>query len=450
MNMASDAGELHDLRRGYLRLKVNESWLLRLRWVAVVGQLLTVAAAALLLRADLPLAPLLVIILATAVSNAGFAIWLRRGRPLPTGPAPPPDRRILTGIMTMDLVALTALLYFSGGPTNPFTVFYLVNLALAAVILPARRALGLTLLAVVCLAGLYFWHVPLAALARGVILPGATEPGITLGQLGFVVAFSGSATVISYFITRVTRELQLREQELRIAEQQRARSERLEALATLAAGAAHELASPLSTIAVIAKDLTRHLEGTPVPVSVVEDVQLIRGELDHCREILNGLASSAGQATGEALRPMTIGTLVDDVLGGIRRRERVRLELAAAAADRQLVVPRVGMAQAIRGIVRNALDASPDAQCVELRVELPDERWCSFQVIDQGLGMAPEILARAGEPFFTTKRAGTGHARRDPFATGPLNSGGAGRAQPAAPQPLPRATICRILAPPVE
>jgi two-component system sensor histidine kinase RegB len=188
---------------------------------------------------------------------------------------------------------------------------------------------------------------------------------------------------------------------------QRSRSERLEALATLAAGAGHELASPLSTIAVIAKDLTRHLEGTQVPDSVIEDVGLIRSELDHCRRILNEMSSSAGQATGEVMRAVAARELIAEVLDAVRRRDRVQVEFVGDASDTTVVLPLVGTAQAIRGIVRNALDASPVSEPVFLTVTV-DASGLGIQVVDRGTGMKPEVLARSSEPFFTTKEPGQG------------------------------------------
>jgi two-component system sensor histidine kinase RegB len=382
-------------------VKINEQWLVRLRWVAVVGQLATIAVAGLLFDVKLAVAPLLAIIGWTAITNLLFAAWLKTQR-LATI-VRNRDHVVLATVMTLDLLALTALLYFSGGPANPFTIFYFLNLALAAVLLSSKWGWMLTLLAVACLAALFNWHTPMPELSRTV-----NAQGLTLAELGFIVAFVGCAGAISYFITRVTRELQRREYELRLAEQQRARSDRLEALATLAAGAGHELASPLSTIAVIANDLSRHLQGTDVPTSVIEDVRLIRGELDHCRKILDGLASSAGQASGEEMKPITIRTLIDETIEGLRRRERVELQINDRVADQSLMVPRVGIAQALRGLVRNALDATPDPETIVLRINQRSPHWCQVTVIDSGHGMTADILARAGEPFFTTKEPGQG------------------------------------------
>ncbi|MDH5580215.1 MAG: sensor histidine kinase, partial [Betaproteobacteria bacterium] len=241
------------------RLEVNASWLLRLRWVAVVGQLLTIAVARFVVRVDLVTLPLLFVVGFTAVSNIAFAYWLRTHTRLPEQIRVRRDPWVLAAVMGVDLLSLTTLLFLSGGPANPFMIFFFVNLALAAVVLPTRSSWWLLLLALGCLGFLLVAHLPVPELNQPIATGGTRQ--LTLQQLGLVTAVGLCAGVAIYFITRVTRELQERERELRAAESQKARSERLEALATLAAGAGHELASPLSTIAVIAKDLSRHLEG---------------------------------------------------------------------------------------------------------------------------------------------------------------------------------------------
>lgn len=389
---------------GGRQVEVNELWLVRLRWVAVAGQLLTIAVAGYLLDVQLAIFPLLAIITATALTNLALATWLKRRQHPPNASQ---DQGVLGALMTLDLLALTALLYFSGGPANPFTLFFFLNLALAAVLLPSRLAWMVTFLALGCLAVLFMGHVEMPELSRPLFESEAYRSW-TLQRLGFVVAFIGCAGTVCYFITRVTRELRHREYQLRLAEQQRARSERLEALATLAAGAGHELASPLSTIAVIANDLNRHLQGTSVPQSVVEDVRLIRGELDHCKVILDRLSSSAGQASGEVMQPISVESLIHAIVESLRRKDRVHVRMSRDIADQQLVVPKIGISQAIRGLVRNGLDASGETGEIELRISRTSPHWCEIAISDQGSGMPPEVLTRVGEPFFTTKEPGKG------------------------------------------
>jgi len=387
------------------RLEVNASWLLRLRWVAVIGQLLTIAVARFVIHVDLAIIPLLLVVGFTGISNIAFAYWLRTHTRLPEQIRVRRDPWVLAAVMGVDLLSLTTLLFLSGGPANPFTIFFFVNLALAAVVLPQRSSWWLLLLAIGCLGILLVVHLPVPELSQPVVT--GTTRRLTLQQVGLVTAVALCAGVAIYFITRVTRELQDREAELRLAEAQRARSERLEALATLAAGAGHELASPLSTIAVIAKDLTRHLEGTDVPETVIEDVGLIRSELDHCRRILDGMASSAGQALGEEMLPVTCEELLNETLEGLTRRNRVVLDIESTTTRQPIVVPLTGVANALRGLIRNGLDASSPEADVRVSTRLTSDSLL-ITIEDQGCGMSPEILARAGEPFFTTKEPGQG------------------------------------------
>ncbi|MCA9172913.1 MAG: HAMP domain-containing histidine kinase [Planctomycetales bacterium] len=384
------------------RLIVQSRWLLWLRWFAVAGQLATVLVVGQWLGIALPMAPLIAVIAVTTATNVFLEVWLRwnADRAL----APKIGSLLLTTVLALDLVSLTVLLYFTGGVANPFVVFYFVNVGLSAVILPTAWAWGMTTAAVLCAVGLHLWHVELA------ILVSSQPADVGLRMRGLIVALATCGGVICYFITRVTRELRERERQLRVAEQQRSRSERLEALATLAAGAGHELASPLSTIAVIAGDLARHLEGTDVPETVLEDVSLIRTELDYCRAILDRMSGQAGQAAGESVEEITVASLIDEMLDGMRHPERVETVLADVARVK-MVVPLQALTQSLRGVVQNGLDASPDGQPVTVRVTQEDAAGAQaivLRVVDRGNGMSPSVLRRVGEPFFTTKETGKG------------------------------------------
>lgn len=389
--------------------EIHGLWLSNLRWVAVVGQLVTIGFVAEVLRVPLPVRPLLTVVGVTAATNAAFVLFLRfvRAHPDSTRLAAW-GQSLLVVVAALDLMALTVLLYLTGGAANPFALFYLVNLALSAVILPSQWAWILGLAACLCFAYLHSAHYELPELDRTETwLSHWIARPISLQTQGQLVALATCAGVITYFVTRVTGELHRRNAELRAAERLRARGEKLESLGTLAAGAAHELASPLSTIAVVAKELERRLQDLPDQAPLLDDARLIRSELDHCRAILDRMAGHAGQAVGEPVVYLAVEQMVEDVVSVLRRQDRVRRRLDTEAASARISVPRESIAQSIRGLVQNALDATdPDGE-VELRAQVADQL-LRIQVVDHGPGMPDHVLSRAGEPFFTTKEPGQG------------------------------------------
>lgn len=395
-------------------IKTNALWLIKLRWVAVAGQFFTIAGVRYVLGIELSLLPLLVVVGVAAVTNLLLMAWYRL-RPedlVENGPAEAAPRHtgrmLLAGVMLLDLLLLTALLYFSGGPYNPFSVFYFVNLSLAALIVPGRWAWLLTATAIACYAALFFHHVPLRELGPvSPVADGAEKtPFLSVRDKGLLVAFATCASVVVYFMTRVTAALARREQELRHAQILRARAEKLQALGTLAAGAAHELASPLSTIAVVAKEVERAIQHSGEE-ELRDDVALIRSELDRCRAILDRMAAEAGQATGERWATVDVDELVQLVLDGLPSGARVKLHLARDAEQTHLFVPPNVLAQAIRGLIKNAIDASGPQNEVQWAIRRDGETLVS-EVSDRGCGMPDAVLERVGEPFFSTKEPGQG------------------------------------------
>jgi two-component system sensor histidine kinase RegB len=229
------------------------------------------------------------------------------------------------------------------------------------------------------------------------------------------VAFGVAAAFIVYFLLRVRRALELREAELYAARARAAREERLVSLATLAAGAAHELATPLSTIAVVAKDLERDVAGTGGDPRAVEDVRLVRSQVERCRDILARMRADAGDAGGEAFAPITVSELMHEIAAGPKAKGvapadangTVVADLPAGLAGARLTVPRRALVQAARVLLENAHQASPPGAEVVIGIAR-EGAFVRLQVRDRGGGIAPGVLARIGEPFFTTKPAGQG------------------------------------------
>jgi two-component system sensor histidine kinase RegB len=365
---------------------INFSWLIKLRWGAIAGQVVTILGVDRGMDIRLPLAPLGAILLVELVTNIGCVLLARSGRTV--------EERWSGTVMGCDVLLLTGLLYLTGGPLNPFSFLYLVQIALAAMMLGARWTWTLVALSLSGSGVLFVAHRP---------LPLDRADHMSVHLRGMWVAFGVAAGFIVYFLMRVRRSLEARERDLAAARHLAARQERLASLATLAAGAAHELSTPLGTIALAAKELERQLAGTAA--SAMEDAQLIRAEVDRCRAILERMAVDAGQSAGESPVELTVRELIRASLDGARERPPVRVEVDTDGE--RLRLPGRAVAQAIGSVVKNAQDASPPDGEVTLRARLVDEE-LRVEVRDRGRGMPPEVLARVGEPFFTTKAPGQG------------------------------------------
>ncbi|MEM7232329.1 MAG: ATP-binding protein [Planctomycetota bacterium] len=378
------------------RFWINVSWSLKLRWAAVAGQLATIAIVRDVMKIELPLGPLLGILLGEVVINTLLHAAFRRPE---TDAARLHLARhsdlIFFSIQCVDVAFLIALLYLTGGASNPFAIFLLVHLALAAQILSAPWAWGIAGLSLALFVGLFWKFQRLPELENDLIL-----------AYGALAAFSTSGVIVTYLLTRLTSELELRERQLSEARDRESQRQKLEALATLAAGAAHELASPLSTIAVVARELEVELTSVEGFDKYAEDSRLVRSEVDRCRSILDLMSAGGSRVRREESRRLTIGDLVDEILDGFPARDRVDVQLPYGE-DRSVELPVPSVAQSIRAILSNGIDGSADDGRVRLEVALSDSV-LRIVVEDSGTGIEPEDLSRVTDPFFTTKEPGAG------------------------------------------
>ncbi len=410
--------------------ELDLSWLIKLRWIAVLGQALTILVVEAFLPAELPLSSLLLVLSLTWLSN--FLLWLRRRRlaawiGTEDGSLAPGAERslgvgetgtngkglsaLLFGVMLFDVALLTLLLAATGGLANPFALFYLVHVILAALILRGRLGILIGLSAAAGLFLLYFVHAPLEGLPK----PGATTVKTPLGEsdpwqlyfAGFSVALVAAAVTIFFFLTRMQKELGLLETRLDAAKRRAERGRHLEAMATLAAGAAHELSSPLSTIAVISGELERGLEKHGVEGHALEDVRLVRKELGRCRKILDQMSLDAGEVVGESWSRLTLQAFADALREQSPMPERIRIRVDPASAGEELFLPIGTLQQALRSLIKNGLDASEDEQEVEVAISRTDDLLL-IEVVDHGSGMDSVTLEQARNPFFTTKDPGRG------------------------------------------
>jgi two-component system sensor histidine kinase RegB len=226
---------------------------------------------------------------------------------------------------------------------------------------------------------------------------------------GMFLALAVTAALLAGFVTRLAAALRRREDELREARAAVARGERLHALTTLSAGAAHELGTPLGTIALVAREIERRVSGDEVLHSVREDAALVRAEVDRCRAILDRMAGRTGEPVGEAREEVSLSVLLAAVRDRLHESDAARV-LLDEGGEVTLRVPPRAMTQVLENLVRNGLDASP-TEAVRVSATLSGEgegQHVQLRVADRGAGMSPEQLARAGEPFFTTKDVGRG------------------------------------------
>lgn len=375
---------------------VNIQWLARLRWAQIAGQAATVFVGQFLLDGALPILGLLGVIGVGLVSNLYLELYFfgERQRPGTDGaPAREVHEWQTALVMMLDIAILTALLYLTGGTSNPFAFLYLVQIALSTVLLRAS----------------WTWMlVGLSFVSFGVLL--MVPPTITIPEdsraIGMWVALGVASAFVVYFLRRINIALAVREDELSEARELAARQERLASLATMAAGAAHELSTPLGTVALAAKELERALTKAEGMAELAADARLIREQVGRCRVILDQMQQGAG-TVGEGVTPCTIGELIDETLVGIRPAPAVVKDLPTDLAKVALRLPPRAVSQALRSLVTNAQDASPATTSVVIVVRR-DDATLAISIRDRGAGIPAEVLERIGEPFFTTKAPGRG------------------------------------------
>ncbi|MCC6952476.1 MAG: HAMP domain-containing histidine kinase [Deltaproteobacteria bacterium] len=363
------------------------AWLVRLRWLAVAGQSVLALGGAQLVT-GLPVAWLFFVVALIAASN----LLLSRVAP----------SRVAVGtVIVGDVVALTALLYLSGGANNPFGFFYVVHVALAAILLGERWTWSIAALSALCYGALFFVYVELPELSSHGM---HHTSSFSLHLQGMWFAFSLVAATLAFFFTRFIRAINAQAEQLREAQERALRSERLAAVTALGANAAHELNTPLGTIRLAAEEMVRALDGQPG--SLAEDARLILSEVRRCSGVLAQLRRDGGEIEGEAPRTIRFADLCTELMERMPLDRRTDVTVDAQSRDVLLSAPIRPLMESLSALVKNALEASPDAPVV-----LSATRSATHSIVtvtDRGVGIPVEILRRVGEPFFTTKAVGSG------------------------------------------
>jgi two-component system sensor histidine kinase RegB len=380
--------EIHpiDLARDARHLRLDT--LVRLRWLAITGQ----AAAVLVVRFGfgfpLPFGLCFLVIGASAWVNLGLRIRYPASHRLADNPA--------TGLLAFDILQLAALLYLTGGLQNPFSMLFLAPVLISATALTPERTLGLGLLAVGCATLLVLVHEPLPW------FPGETLDIPFVYVTGVWTAILLGTAFTGIYAWRVAEEARQLAQALAATELVLAREQHLSQLDGLAAAAAHELGTPLATIALVAKELDHAL---PQDGPVVQDLKLLREQVERCRTILTKLTSMGEDQSG-FLETVSLSHIVEEIVAP-HRSLGFDIRVKAEGQGREPMGRRnPGVVYGLANILDNAVDFAAKTVTIAARWTADEVR---IEIKDDGPGYAPEVLLRVGEPYVSTRSA----AKRD-------------------------------------
>lgn len=387
------------------RLKLQT--IVRLRWLAVLGQSLTVAVVTLGLGFDMPIGPALLLIAMSAWLNIFLSIRFPARFRL--------SNTFASSLLIYDILQLGGLLYLSGGIENPFTMLLVAPVTVSAATLTLRSTLVLGGLALVVAAALVQFAMPLP-------WGGSPAPNLPyLYKVGHFAAVASCMIFLAIYAWRITKESAEMSTALAATELVLAREQKLHALDGLAAAAAHELGTPLSTIVLTTKELERDLRGE----AHHEDIQLLQSQALRCREILQKLRQRSPEEEDPLHASFTVKELLSEGAAPhnhgliiISLTSKPRPEASESGAQQPLGVRRPGVLYGLGNIIENATEFAKSR--VDVSAEW-DEHEVELKVIDDGPGFRPEIVETLGEPYVTSRPAGA--KRPDGKKTGGLGLG---------------------------
>lgn len=370
----------------------NMLQLIHLRWIAVLGQVVTILAVHFSLGFRLPLASMMLVLAGLVTLNLFSLTRLKRAAAM--------GRYDLFLALAVDAFALTVQLYLSGGATNPFTTLYLLHVILGAVLLEAWATWAIVALTSFC-------FVTLVAFNRPIIATGLSEQAFfDLFVMGMLLGVVLDAVLLVTFVDRINANLRRHNTRLAELRQRAAEETHIVRMGLLASGAAHELGTPLATLDVILGDWRRMSIFASNP-ELAQELEDMRGEVQRCKSIVTGVLQSAGQARGGEVRASTLRAFMDEVVAEWRatRNDHVLVYETDLIAPTPIVAEST-LKQVIHNVLDNALEAS--SAKVWLWAGVREDRLL-IEVEDDGAGFTKETLESFGTPYNSTKgRAGGG------------------------------------------
>ncbi|HTT80377.1 MAG TPA: ActS/PrrB/RegB family redox-sensitive histidine kinase [Stellaceae bacterium] len=366
--------------------------LVLIRWVAIAGQAVALLAVHFGFAFHLPLAPALGVVGCSVVLNLVVTLFRRTATRLGEHEA--------ALFLAYDLVQVGCLLYLTGGLQNPFAILILAPITVAATALSLRPVIALSALAITVITVLAIWHLHLPWRATGAVP--SFPPELVLGLWAALVIATVFIGFYAWSIAEAARRLRGAVAATQLA---LAREQRVSAVGGLAAAAAHELGSPLATIAVVAKELVREL---PTDSPHIEDARLLLSQSERCREILAQLAHHPDEEGASPYTRLPVSALVE-AAGALYHDPRVRLIFAATGApaeDEPLVTRSAEIMHGLNNLISNAVQFANREVSVTIHW---DRATVTVEIADDGPGFPAHLLGRLGEPYLSTRAGDAGH-----------------------------------------
>ncbi len=373
------------------RLRVGT--LILIRWIAVGGQATAILTVHFGMGYELPIVACFAVILTSAVSNA----WLAARR---TARARLGDREAAL-VLGFDLLQLAAMLYLTGGLHNPFAILILAPVTVSATILSRNATAVLVALAIISISALAIWHMPLPWDPPGEFFHPPTY------VLGLWTGLSVAAVFVSAYVWSVADEARSMAEAFAETRQALAREQRFAAVGGLAAAAAHELGSPLATIAVVAGELSRTV---PRDSEFADDVQLLISQSNRCRDILAELSRHPGEMGGMPFEHMPLSALVEEAARlHERTRENIEMDVCLDPRDESgepAIARSPEILLAVGTLIQNAVQFATGK--VEVIIAWSAEE-AEISILDDGPGFPHDVLMAIGEPYVSSRRGEEGH-----------------------------------------
>jgi two-component system sensor histidine kinase RegB len=366
--------------RRYVRLDT----ILRLRWLAVLGQLVAIFIVVQGLEFDVPVIPCVAIVGLSALLNLVLQTAFNPMQRL--------EPAYAAVLLAVNIVELAGLLFFTGGLQNPFSFLFLAPVLISATALPVRLTIALGVLAVACASLLVFFHLP---------LPWDSDEPLMLPLIylfGVWLSIVLAIGVTSLYAFQVTEEARKLSDALAATELILTREQHLTQLDGLAAAAAHELGTPLSTIFLISRELERTL---PDNSPIAGDIKTLREQAQRCRDILAKITQLS--STGAPFDRMPLSTLIEEIVAPHRDfGVAIKVRIAVAAAREPVGARNPAILYGVGNIVENAVDFA--------RTTVEVNAWWNTETVeivisDDGPGFAPDIIKRIGEPYLRRRGA---------------------------------------------